>query len=344
MADVADDGSVRSSAIVGNGKLTSMLRIGILSTAHMHVESYVAAFGAHPRAEIVGTFDPDAERATAFSKATGVPVFERHDDLFDACDAVCVCSENNLHAEFVAKAAAAGKAILCEKPLAAKEEDMARIERAVAQAGVILMTAFPCRFSPAYARLKERVGKGEIGRVRAVAATNRGTNPGGWFVQKGLSGGAAMIDHVVHVADLLRDLLGEPARIQAQTGNNMVGQDWEDTAMVTLEWPNGTFATLDSSWSRPPGYKTWGDVTMTVVGDQGTIEMDMFGPSLGVYGGDGYRSSAYGSDLDGAMVDAFVRACLDGAPVVTTMRDGLQAARIAMAGYRSVEAGEPVAI
>ena len=321
----------------------TVLRVGILSTAHMHVHSYVSAFGAHPRAEMVGAIDLDADRAAAFAKATGTRVFDRFDELFDACDAVCVGSENSLHASFVEKAAAAGKHILCEKPLASNERDMERIERAVTDANVILMTAFPCRFSPGYARLKARVQGGEIGRVRAVCATNRGRNPGGWFVEKDLSGGGAMIDHVVHVADLLRDLLGEPSRVQAQTGNNTYGQDWEDTAMVTIEWPDGTFATLDSSWSRPAGFKTWGDVTMTVVGEKGTVELDMFGPALGVYGSDGYRSAAYGSDLDAAMVDAFVRACLDGTPVPTTMRDGLQAARIALAGYRSVEAGQPVA-
>lgn len=322
-----------------------MLRVGILSVAHMHVDSYVAAFGAHPRAALVGLIDLDATRAAGFSERTGIPAFERFDDLFEACDAVCVCSENNLHADFVAKAAAAGKHILCEKPLATNEADFARIQSAVDDANVILMTAFPCRFSPAYARLKARVEAGEIGRVRAVAATNRGTSPLGWFVKKELSGGGAMIDHVVHVADLLRDLLGsDPVRVQAQTGYNMYGEDWDDTAMVTMEWPDGTFATLDSSWSRPKGYKTWGDVTMNVVGEKGTIELDMFGAAVESYGPGGYRSASYGSDFDAAMVDAFVRACLDGTPVPTTMHDGLQAARIALAGYRSAEAGEPVAV
>ena len=268
---------------------------------------------------------------------TGTPCSPR-------CDAVAICSENNRHAESVEAAAKAGKAILCEKPLAAREEDMSRIERAVDGSGVLLMTAFPCRFSPAYARTKARIEAGEIGRVRAVCATNRGSNPGGWFVDADLSGGGAMIDHVVHVGDLLRDLFGDPARVQAQIGANMVGRATDDTAMLTLEWADGLFATLDSSWSRPPGYRTWGDVTMTVVGERGTIELDLFGPAVGVYGAAGYRTSSYGSDLDAAMVDAFVSACLDGEPVRTTMRDGIQAARIALAGYRSVAAGEPVAL
>jgi predicted dehydrogenase len=322
-----------------------MLRVGILSVAHMHVGSYVHGFGADPRTEIVGLFDHDAARAQAFGEKNGIPVFDCVDALLDACDAVCVCSENNHHAGYVVQAAGKGKHILCEKPLAATEDDATKIQQAVERADVVFMTAFPCRFSPAYARLKQRVDAGEIGRVRAICATNRGTCPGSWFVQKELSGGGAMIDHVVHVTDLIRDLLGEePLRVQAQTGNNVYGKDWEDTAMVTMEFPSGIFATLDSSWSRPSGFKTWGDVTMTVVGENGTVELDMFGPSVGVYGEGGYRSSAYGSDLDAAMVEAFIRACLGGAPVPTTMHDGLQAARVAMAGYRSVIEGQPVAL
>lgn len=319
-----------------------MLRVGILSVAHLHANSYVHAFGKDPRTELAGLWDHDRQRGQDYAAARGLPFFEERDALLDASDAVCVCSENNLHLENVVAAAAKGKHVLCEKPLVAREEDAVAMREAVERAGILLMTAFPCRFSPAFARLKERVRNGDVGRVRAICATNRGSCPGGWFTQPELSGGGAMIDHVVHVTDLIRDLLGEePARVQAQTGNNMYGQAWEDTAMVTLEFPSGIFASLDSSWSRPAGFKTWGDVTMTVVGEGGTIEMDMFGPSVSVYGENGYRSSAYGSDLDAAMIEAFLRACLDGAPVPTTLHDGLQAARTALAGYRSLETGQP---
>ncbi len=321
-----------------------MLRVGILSVAHMHAGSYVHAFGKDPRTEIVGIWDHDLERARAYAELKGLKLFENRDELIEACDAVCVCTENQHHLENVLAAAAKGKNAICEKPLVAREEDAQTMREAVEKAGTFVMTAFPCRFSPAFQRLKERVANGEIGRIRAISATNRGTCPWGWFVEKELSGGGAMIDHVVHVTDLIRDLLQEePIKVQAQIGNNTYSQDWEDTAMVTMEFPSGIFATLDSSWSRPKGYKTWGDVTMTVVGEQGTIELDMFGPSVEVYS-EGYRSAAYGSDLDAALIESFLTACIDGTPVVTTMHDGLQAARVALAGYRSVEAGQPVAM
>lgn len=221
------------------------------------------------------------------------------------------------------------------------------MERAVQASTSKFMTAFPCRFSPAYRRLAERVRSGEIGRIRGISATNRGRCPGGWFIKAELSGGGAMIDHVVHVTDLLRDLLAEePALVQAQIGNNVYGQEWDDTAMLTIQFPSGIFATLDSSWSRPPTFKTWGDVTMTVTGENGVIELDMFGSGLDHYheGAPNHSLVSYGTDLDAAMVTAFVEACLDGSEVPVTLHDGLQASRVALAGYVSAREGRAVAI
>lgn len=312
----------------------------------MHVWAYAGGLKHHPRSEIVGVWDDDAARGKEFAEKAGLAHVESMPELLDAVDAVVITSENNRHIDLVEPAAKANKHILCEKPLIAKVEDGLRMEKAVGASSGKFMTAFPCRFSPAYQRLAERVRAGEIGSVRGIAATNRGRCPGGWFIQKELSGGGAMIDHVVHVTDLFRDLLGEePVLVQAQIGNNVYGQEWDDTAMLTLQFGSGIFASLDSSWSRPQTFKTWGDVTVVVTGDGGMIEMDMFGAGLGHYheGPVTYTLDGYGTDLDAAMMAAFVDACLDGTEVPVTLRDGLQASRVALAGYESARTGQAVA-
>ena len=156
-----------------------------------------------------------------------------------------------------------------------------------------------------------------------------------------------MIDHTVHVTDLLRALLGEePVRVQAQIGNNMYGKDWEDTAMLTIDFASGIFATLDSSWSRPQSYKTWGDVTMNVVGENGVIEMNMFGQEIDKYadGSVTHALGGYGSNLDAGLVEDFVRSCLENRQPPITAFDGVQAARVAIAGYRSASSGVPVSL
>jgi len=324
------------------------LRVGILSVQHMHVWSYVSALRSHPDAELAGIWDDDVERGEAFAKQAGMTFVADIDELLASCDAVGICSDNKGHASLGIRAAQAGKHILCEKPLVTTEEEGAALLAAVKEAGVKLMTAFPCRFAPAYVALRDKVRRGEIGQVRAICATNRGRCPFGWFVEKEKSGGGAMIDHVVHVGDLLRDLLGEePIQVQAQIGNNTYGQDWEDTAMLSISFPSGVFATLDSSWSRPKTYRTWGDVTMNVVGDEGVIEINMFGTEAHLTSNSSspaYNSHGWGSGMDDAMVNEFVRACVDDREPAVTGFDGLQAARIALAGYRSVVAGEAVAI
>lgn len=156
-----------------------------------------------------------------------------------------------------------------------------------------------------------------------------------------------MIDHVVHVADLLWVLLGEePTRVQAQIGSNMYGKDWDDTAMLTIEFPSGIFATLDSSWSRPAGYKTWGDVTMNVVGELGVIELDMFGPAVDLFTNEGknHQSASYASDMDYLMIDGFIQSILNDRDPPIGMEDGLRAARVAIKGYESARMNQPVEV
>ena len=126
----------------------------------------------------------------------------------------------------------------------------------------------------------------------------------------------------------------------------MYGQAWDDTAMVTIEFQSGVFATLDSSWSRPSGFKTWGDVTMNVVGELGVIELDMFGPAVDLYSNEGksHVSAGYVSDMDYMLFDEFVQAVLHDRQPEIGMEDGLRAARVAIKGYESAKVGQPVAL
>lgn len=317
-----------------------ILRVGLISAAHVHAPSYAHNFAANPRAEIAGVWDDDAERGTQFAEKRGLPFLASLEELLENCDAVAISSENTKHLAHIEAAANAGKHIICEKPVVVRQADFDKVREVVSKNNVKFMTAFPCRFSPAYQNLKQRIKSGELGEIKAINATNRGQCPGMWFIQPELSGGGAMIDHVVHVADLLRDLLGEePSNVEGQIGSNMYGgKDWDDTAMVTLDYPSGVFATLDSSWSRPKSFRTWGDVTMKVVGTKGVLNVDLFDQSIGHYRNDrakSYMDQGYGSDLDGALMGAFVEACLDNTEIPVTLEDGLAAASVSIKAYQS---------
>ena len=323
------------------------VKVGILSVGHVHAPSYVFCCQNSPDAEFIGLWDKDQELSTKFASEFGCQSWSDRDALLDTCDAVVIAGENLDHADLIELACSKGKAILCEKPLAATQDQKDRIEKAVSNSGVLLMTAFPCPFSPAFESAVAKVESGEIGKVLSVCATNHGKCPGGWFIEKDKSGGGAMIDHVVHVSDLLRRLLKEePSSVHAVTGNNMYGQGWDDTAMLTIDYPSGVFATLDSSWSRPKSYKTWGDVTMKIVGEKGVIEVDLFIQSADLYSNASgtHTLVGYGSNLDQAMVDEFIRAVIANDKPKVTIQDGLAAAKLALAGYQSAESGQPVSI
>ena len=328
----------------------SKLKIGILSFAHMHAASYAAALAAYPGAELVGIADADAGRGRQQAQTFGTQFFESEEALLDQhLDGVVVTSENVHHRRLVELAAGAGvNAILCEKPLATTAEDARAMIAVCRAAGVKLATAFPCRYSPAYQRLREQVQDGAIGEVLALRGTNHGKMPGGWFTETALSGGGAVIDHTVHVADLNRHLLGQEAvEVYAEIGHGFYHQTWEDTGFLSIRYDGGVFATLDTSWSRPDSYPTWGDVTLQVLGTLGVLEMDMFKQSLAAYGANGQGTAwiNWGSDADAGLVADFLKlAAGQPAPRLATGEDGLAALEVALAAYRSAALGAPAAL
>ncbi len=329
---------------------SSTLKIGILSFAHMHAASYAEALVAHPGADLTGIADPDAVRGQAMAARFGTAYFPSEAALLDQrLDGVVVTSENVHHRRLVEQAAGAGvRTILCEKPLATTTEDARAMMSAGAVVGVRLATAFPCRYSPAFRRLRAQVSAGAIGEVLAIRGTNHGKMPGGWFTDTALSGGGAVLDHTVHVADLNRLLLGqEAAEVYAEIGHGFYHQSWEDTGFLSIGYHGGVFATLDTSWSRPKTYPTWGDVTLQVIGTEGVLDLDMFAQNLVQYDNraGGMSWQHWGSGTDAGLVADFLRlASGEAAPDLATGEDGLRALAVAEAAYRSAALGEPVPV
>lgn len=327
---------------------TDIPKIGILSFAHMHAHAYAQILAAHPRARLVGAADPDAARGQEAGRRWGIEFFTGEDALLaQGLDGVIVTSENVSHRGLVEQAARAGiRAILCEKPLATTQPDAQAMIDGCRAHGAHLATAFPCRYSPALRSAQAQIKAGRIGDVLALRGANRGKGPGGWFVQPGLSGGGCIIDHAVHVADLNRLLLGrEATRVHAEAGHGLYHEAWEDTGFLTIEYEGGVFATLDTSWSRPAAYPTWGDVTLQIVGTKGVLSLDLFAQEMVHYSaqGAGVQGIPWGSSLDAAMLEDFLRlACGQAAPQLATGEDGLRAMQVALSAYRSVESGQPV--
>lgn len=326
-----------------------MVRIGMLSFAHMHGASYAACINTLDECELAGVADEDEKRGREMAARLDTKYFESFEALCRSdVDAVVIASDNRSHLPLTLMAAENGKHVLCEKPLARTLEEAREMIDAAEKAGVILATAFPCRHIPAMKRIKQMLKGGEMARVLAIRGTNRGTMPGGWFIEKERSGGGAVIDHTVHVADLMRWFLEcEAVEIFAETDTQFHDIGIDDTGMLSIEFENGVIATLDTSWSRPSkSFPTWGDVTMKFVLENGTVEVDSFNQKADLYSEEAGKCQYvyFGDDIDSGLIANFAAAVQGREQVSATGVDGMKALEIALGAYRSSETGKPVAL
>lgn len=329
------------------------MKIGILSFAHLHAESYAHNLKTLAGVELLGIADDDAARGERYAHEYATRFYPSYDALLaERPDGVIVCSENARHRALVELAAHAGVHVLCEKPLATTLVDGAAMVEACRQAGVVLMTAFPMRFNAPVLEIKSLLDGGELGRILACSATNQGQNPKryrDWFVDKTLAGGGSVFDHTVHLVDILRWYLdSEVVEVYAQTNRiiHRADVEVETGGLLMLTFADGTFASIDCSWSRPMNYPTWGGLTFDLICEQGVVNLDAFSQNLVAYSNRGGASAwlPWGSDADRAMIDEFLAAIAgQRAPRVTGF-DGLKAMEVALAAYRSAELGQPVAL
>ncbi len=329
-----------------------MLRMGLLSVAHLHADGYVGALRDLPGVEFVGFADEDQTRGEAFARQHQTHFYPTYQALLaDNIDGVVICSENSRHLPLIELAAAARVGILCEKPLATTITDAERAVQVCDQAGVVLKTAFPMRFNAPAMEIHNLITRGGLGTVYAINGTNQGECPHhhrAWFVNPVLAGGGAVADHTVHLADMFRWMLNtEPVEVYAEANHILyadVAPDVETGGIVSLKLADGTIATIDCSWSKPPYYPTWGGLAMDVIGSGGLATMNAFQQNLTVYRHSAGRAafSGWGSNADRAMLEDFAAALRGEESRGASGIDGLRAVAVVMAAYDSIRTGKPV--
>jgi UDP-N-acetylglucosamine 3-dehydrogenase len=324
------------------------VRIGILSFAHMHATSYASCLKQMDDVEIVGIYNEDEGQGKSLSQRYGGEFYSDYNKLLEQeLDGVIVCSTNADHKKYVVAAADAGcKHILCEKPIATTVEDARMMIDCCKANGAELGIAFPCRYIPAVMNAKIALDDNSIGKVLAAKTTNHGRMPGGWFIQKEKSGGGAVMDHTPHVVDLLRWFMkSDPVEVYAEIDNKFYNMDIDDTGILTMQFDNGVFATLDTSWSRTKSYPTWGDVTMELVGTDGVISVDSFAQDIDLYSdASGANWIYWGDNMDFGLVNDFVASVRKEKPFQIKGEDGLKALEVALAAYESARTKSPVKI
>ncbi|UKS28591.1 Gfo/Idh/MocA family oxidoreductase [Paenibacillus sp. HWE-109] len=323
------------------------LKVGLISFAHGHAYSYLESLRAMSNVDITGISDEIQSRVEKVTTDYGIPYYANYEDLLATdLDAVVICSENVHHAKLTIAAAQAGKHVLCEKPLGLSLTEMEAMISACQENGVQLMTAFPCRYLASVMKAKEAIDQGEIGEIVAIKGTNRGSLPSGWFLQSELSGGGALLDHTVHVMDLMNWFTQSDVKEVYAYSATLFNEDIniDDAGMIHVKFANGAIGVLDTSWSRNSSFPTWGDVTMTIIGTKGTIAVDGFAQKNELYSETNGKGvwTFWGDSMDEYLVKGFVTALLNGEQVPITGEDGLRSTVVALAGYESVKLGQPV--
>lgn len=335
-----------------------MLRLGIISLDHPH------ALGNHipalkymtDRFPVTAIYHDDAAFAKPWLEMFGAKYYASRDALLadQDIDAVLITSVNSRHADDCVAAARALKAVFCDKPIATSVADGRKIAEAVKQNNVPFITTLPVRFNDAVFRAKRIIESGELGRIVAIMATNHGcmyeVGVPDWVLDPKKNGGGCIIDHTIHVADIIRWMSGGEFNDVLAYGKKAV-HDYikaEDIAVLHGTLSNGTLYQIDASWSRRPKNPMWGDVTLRIVGEKGAAFLDLYNNQrLEVYVED--RIEMQYPNLvakeHGDIFDDYRLHVERGRPLIgAVMADGLRTIELACAAYESLEKGVPVKV
>ncbi|MFN8419019.1 MAG: Gfo/Idh/MocA family oxidoreductase [Anaerolineae bacterium] len=331
-----------------------MLKVGILGSGFMgatHAEGWM-----HTAAQIVGLHSLDVERANLLVQQFDIPRrYDSYEALLNDVDVVDVCTPTHLHYEHVLTAAAAGKHIICEKPLGLTVAQAQEMIAACQKAGVKLLVAHVVRFFPEYAAAKAVVERGEIGKVAVVRLTRASFHPKAtaenWFLDPTKSGGM-MLDLMIHDFDYARWIAGEVETVFAKSVRSRTPESPDDYGIAILKHTNGALSNVEGGWAYPPPmFRT----ALEIAGSEGLIEHPAGSSQpLGVYlkktdSGDspdvGLPRSPMLESPYAVELRHFYEVLTD--PAVTprvTAEDGMKAVQIARAALESARLGREVKV
>lgn len=324
------------------------IKIGIISFEHMHAVSYAKVLGNINGVEIAGIADLDEFRGTRMASRFHTKYYKSYKELLETDIAgVVICTNNHMHCQTAVDAANKGKHILVEKPFTTDIHSAEAMLKAAADNKVRIMTAFPMRFNPNVLEAKKQIDAGEIGDILCITGINHGKMPDGWFIDPALSGGGCVMDHTVHLSDLMRWFVGsEYKTVYCESGNLIHNKNIDDCGIVNVEFENGVFASIDCSWAHHKNYTIWPQVDMEIIGSKGVLELKAFGQTERIYDAAGMSidDMVWNETGDEGLIREFVEVCRTGKTPKVSGFDGAKAMEVALAAYHSSASREVVEV
>ncbi|MEO0485325.1 MAG: inositol 2-dehydrogenase [Pseudomonadota bacterium] len=325
-----------------------MINIGILGCGRIG-QVHARSLKSMTNARVAAVADAMPLAADALAIQAGADVQSTEAIIADpGIDGVVIGTPTSTHYDLIHAAAAAGKAIFCEKPVDLSSDRTRECLTAVKAAGVPMMVAFNRRFDPNFAALQARIAAGDLGDVELVTILSRDPSPPpvSYIEQSG----GLFRDMMIHDFDMARFLLGEePVELFAQGSclvDPAIGAAGDvDTAAVTLKTASGKIAQISCSRRASYGY----DQRIEVHASRGMARADnQLETTVEIATEAGFaRAPAQHFFLEryeaayAAEMASFVSALTQGTPVNPTGEDGLRAQLLADAAQLSVETGQP---
>ncbi len=254
------------------------IRYGIIGFGRFAEKAIAPAIRRARNSEVVGLQKRSAEEARKKADECSIPLaFSSVDDLVrhPDIDAVFIVSANAAHCPETVAAANAGKHVIVEKPMALSAREAQAMIDACASNGVKLMVGHMVRLSPLVRRAKELIAAGRIGSVKAARAEfiyDARVSHRKWLIDRAVAGGGPVVDVGVHCFDTLRYVLGgEPASVSAALWPLPTAASTEESAFVSLQFPDGVLASVFCSYTAP--YRR---VFLEIMGTEGIITVPDF--------------------------------------------------------------------
>ncbi len=331
------------------GMAATSVRVGVVGSGFMGA-THATAWRAE--GATVTLWSPDPGRARAAAQSLGISAAPDLESLLADVDVVDVCTPTDSHRPMVLAAAAAGRHVVCEKPLALTVADARAMVEACEAAGVRLLVAHVLRYVAEYALAKAVVDRGDIGDpavLRLKRAAFRPRKPAGhWLFDPARSGGMAF-DLLIHDIDFARWVAGEVTRVYAWSAGIERPERPLDHAFLTLSHESGAISQLTGSWAYgEPTFRT----ALEIAGSHGLIAYDSerSQPTLSFLharqdsgqGAVGIARSVSREDPFRDQLRDFLGAIVDGHAPRVTAQDALAAVRIGVAANESARTGRAV--
>lgn len=331
-----------------------MLKIAMLSFAHVHADGYARQIVDHPDAKIVCVWDDDEVRGRAAAEKYGVT----YDDDLEAVlgredvDAVVVNAPTVQHPDILLAAVAHGKHIFTEKALTITSADADRVVEAVQGSEIRFMISLPRRTWPETLFLQKVIDAGWLGditlmraRIAHQGALDRWFSGGtAWFGDEAQAGGGALFDLGCHIVDVMRWFLGEPASVIAKTQNSSQAYDIDDQTVAVVEFRNGALGILDTSWVQRAGpnpieiYGTEGYAGYGGRGERIQLISTRLQP-------EGVQGTIVPSELPQPLpspMEQWISAILHDTPMTITVEDGRNLTQLLEGIYQAARTGREV--